>query len=59
MAKCLDCKKELNPRKSWSYGAFTVEAYSCDCSTKFRTYTKNGKHVFTLKLHKDGRWRKM
>lgn len=58
MAKCPDCNKELNPRKNWSYWLFKVEGYSCDCGAKFRRYSKNGKHAFTLKLAKDGRWRK-
>jgi hypothetical protein len=55
MAKCPDCKKEVSkPMKSWSYGIFKVEAYSCECGTVFREYTKDGKHVFTLK-HKKGK----
>jgi len=29
-----------------------VEAYSCDCGTDFREYSKAGKHSFTLKLQK-------
>ena len=59
MAKCPKCGKELNSRKQWSYWVFKVEDYSCDCGTKFRRYTKNGEHGFTLKLDKDGRFRKV
>jgi hypothetical protein len=50
MAKCPNCKKELTkPKKSWTYGIFKVQAYSCYCGTDFREYSKNGKHSFTLK----------
>jgi hypothetical protein len=53
MAKCPNCKKELaKPKKTWTYGIFKVQAYSCDCGTDFREYTKAGKHSFTLKLKK-------
>jgi hypothetical protein len=53
MVKCPNCKKEHSkPRKTWKYGPFTVQAYSCDCGTDFREYTKAGKHSFTLKLKK-------
>jgi hypothetical protein len=53
MAKCPNCKKENpKPRKTWKYGQFTVHAYSCDCGTDFREYTREGKHSFTLKLKK-------
>ena len=54
MVKCPNCKKEQDkPKKTWKYGQFTVEAYSCDCDTQFREYiTKAGKHSFTLKLKK-------
>jgi hypothetical protein len=53
MAKCPNCKTELNkPKKKWTYGRFEVQAYSCDCGTDFREYTKAGKHAFTLKLNK-------
>ena len=53
MAKCPNCKKELtNPKKSWTYGFLKVRAYSCDCGTDFREYTRAGKYCFTLKLKK-------
>ena len=53
MVKCPICKKELTkPKKTWTYGQFAVEAYSCDCGTDFREYIKAGKHSFTLKLKK-------
>lgn len=42
----------MKPKKSWTYGLFKVQAYSCDCGTDFREYTKAGKHSFTLKLKK-------
>jgi hypothetical protein len=53
MAKCPNCKKEITkPKKSWTYGIFKVQFYSCDCGTDFREYTKAGKHSFTLQLKK-------
>ena len=53
MVKCPNCKKELSkPKKSWTYGQFAVQAYSCDCGTDFREYTKARKHSFTLKVKK-------
>jgi len=54
MAKCPNCKKEQNkPEKTWKYGQFTVQAYSCSsCGAQYRDYTKDGKHNFTLKLEK-------
>ena len=53
MVKCPNCKKEVNtPEKTWKYGQFTVQAYSCDCGMRFREYTKDGKHSFMLKLQK-------
>ena len=70
LAKCPDCKKELTePKKSWAYGVFRVDAYSCDCGANFREYatihlfesqTSNAtpkleKHGFVLIL-KNGRW---
>jgi len=56
MANCPNCKKEITkPKKSWTYGIFKVDAYSCDCGIDFREYTKAEKHIFTLKL-KNGRW---
>jgi len=55
MAKCPNCKKENpKPAKTWKYGNFTVNAYTCgNCKTEYRDYLdKNGKHSFTLKLQK-------
>jgi transposase-like protein len=55
MAKCPDCKAEVGePDKTWKYGVFTVNAYTCKkCQTQFREYfNKTGKHSFTLKLKK-------
>ena len=53
MAKCPNCEKEIEkPAKTWTYGQFTVQAYACNCGTRFREYTTNGKHSFTLKLQK-------
>jgi hypothetical protein len=53
MAKCPNCRKEVSkPEKTWSYGIFKVDAYSCECGTRFREYTKEGKHSFTLILEK-------
>ncbi|MGA2308182.1 MAG: hypothetical protein ABSG57_01370 [Candidatus Bathyarchaeia archaeon] len=42
----------IKPRKSWNYGAFRVQAYSCECGTDFRDYSREGKHSFSLKLKK-------
>lgn len=73
MVKCPDCRSELTrPRKSWIYGVFRVEAYSCDCGTNFQEYTsihvivlpssgsapKLEKHSFILKWE-NGRWVKV
>jgi transposase-like protein len=57
MVKCPNCKKEQNePKKTWKYRMFEVQAYSCNnCGTGFREYTKAGKHSFTLKRPKKGR----
>lgn len=53
MVKCPNCEKELTqPKNSWAYGPFTVQAYSCNCGTRFREYIKDGKHSFMLKLEK-------
>jgi len=53
MVKCPNCKRELTkPKKTWTYGQFEVQAYSCECGTNFREYTKDGKHSFTLQLKK-------
>jgi len=57
MVDCPNCKKEIeNPQKTWNYWKFTVEAYCCDrCGARFRDYSKEGKHSFTLKFE-DGKW---
>jgi transposase-like protein len=54
MVNCPKCKKSNSkPDKTWKYGQFSVEAYTCtNCNTQFREYSKNGKHVFALKLEK-------
>ncbi len=55
MAKCPNCKKDNpKPAKTWKYGQFTVNAYTCsNCKTQYREYLdKNGKQSFTLKLQK-------
>lgn len=53
MVKCPNCKKEnTKPKKTWAYGQFAVQAYKCDCGTRFREYTKAGKHSFMLKFQK-------
>jgi Zn ribbon nucleic-acid-binding protein len=54
MASCPRCKREdLKPTKTWKYGPFTVQAYSCsNCGTQYREYSKDKKHSFTLKLQK-------
>jgi hypothetical protein len=55
MAKCPNCKKENpKPAKTWKYGQFKVQAYTCNyCKTQYREYLdKNGKCSFTLKLQK-------
>jgi len=49
MSTCPNCKKENpKPEKTWKYGIFTVNAYTCkNCQTQFREYLdKNGKHSF-------------
>jgi len=58
MAECPNCKKEIaKPQKTWKYGQFTVQTYSCsNCNTQFREYTKAGKHSFTLELKKGKRF---
>ena len=54
MVKCPNCRKEQGkPKKTWKYGRFNVQAYTCgNCKTDFREYTTAGKHSFTLKLKK-------
>jgi transposase-like protein len=54
MVKCPNCKKEqAKSKKTWTYGRFAVQAYSCgNCGIQFGEYTKNGKQSFALKLQK-------
>lgn len=67
MVRCPSCQKELTKAaKSWIYGVFRVDAYSCDCGQDFREYIsihaslsqtpgdrlKLEKHTFMLKLEK-------
>jgi hypothetical protein len=54
MTKCPECKKEVaKSSKKWKYRQFAVEAFKCgSCGTKFREYSSNGKHSFTLKFRK-------
>lgn len=60
MTKCPNCKKENpKPTKTWKYGQFTVQAFTCsNCKTQYREYTRNGKHSFTLKLQKGKGYKK-
>lgn len=55
MVRCPNCGMKLNkPQKTWTYGVFKVDAYSCNCGTKVREYTRDGKHSFMLK-RKEGK----
>jgi hypothetical protein len=55
MVKCPACQKEFDKaKKTWNYGPFKVQAYACECGTDFREYTRNDKHVFTLKRNRKG-----
>lgn len=57
MVKCPNCSKEKPSfKKKWKYGTFDVEAYVCECGTKFRSYKKAGQEVFILKKNKDDIW---
>jgi len=60
MVNCPKCKKEVTkPNKKWKYKVFTAEAYMCNnCGTKFREYTRDGKHSFTLKYVEGKGYRK-
>ncbi|MEM2292059.1 MAG: hypothetical protein QXG39_01570 [Candidatus Aenigmatarchaeota archaeon] len=61
MSKCPNCGIENpKPAKTWQYGIFTVQAYTCgNCETEYRDYlNKNGKISFTLKLEKGKGYRK-
>jgi hypothetical protein len=50
MVKCPACKREFDKsKKSWDYGQFRVDAYSCECGTDLREYSLKGKHSFFLK----------
>lgn len=70
MVECPSCKKDImKPKKSWAYGIFKVDAYSCECGANFREYAnihiilaptsgntlRLEKHSFKLILKK-GRW---
>ena len=59
MTKCPKCQTEQNkPDKIWNYKQYIAHFHVCPkCGTKFREYTVNGKHGFTLML-KDGKYRK-
>ena len=61
MVKCPACKKEFDKHeKSWNYGQFKVEAYTCECGTDLRDYSIKGKHSFFLKKSKkDKRYSKV
>jgi hypothetical protein len=60
LVKCPSCGRELSKtEKSWRYGHFDVEAFYCECGTKFREYSEKGKLIFTLKLTEDGKYRKV
>jgi len=54
MVKCPKCKKDVSKsEKAWTYGQFEVQAFACSsCGTRFREYTKDGKHSFMLKFVK-------
>jgi len=53
MTQCPNCKKEIGrPTKAWKYGKFRVQVYLCNCGTRFREYTRDGKHSFMLKFEK-------
>jgi len=57
--KCPKCKKEMaKPTKTWKYGLFNAQFYVCSCGTKFREYTREGKHSFTLKYEEGKGYRK-
>jgi hypothetical protein len=73
--QCPLCGKNNNtPTKSWQYGIFRVDGYSCECGGKFREYKsihlnidvsnhiatkgKLEEHRFTLLL-KNGKWIKI
>lgn len=60
VAKCPACRKEITKaKKAWKYSRFNVRAYACECGTDFREYERDGKHSFTLKRSKDGKFRKV
>ena len=60
MVNCPDCKREMTkPDKTWRYGVFEAEFYSCRCGARFREYTRDGKHSFTLKYVKGKGYRKV
>jgi len=46
-------------KKKWKFGQFEIEAFTCECGTKFREYSKGGKYNFTLKKSKNEKnWKK-
>jgi len=52
VAKCPKCKViNSDAEKTWKYQQFNVGAYTClKCGTRFRDYSTDGKHNFTLIL---------
>jgi transposase-like protein len=54
LVNCPKCKtSNIKPEKTWKYGQFSVQSFTCkNCNTKFREYTKDAQHAFTLKLEK-------
>jgi transposase-like protein len=55
MVKCPKCGSEnAKPTKEWKYALFQVKKFDCQkCKAKFRDYSKQGKHNFTL-IYVDG-----
>jgi transposase-like protein len=55
MAGCPNCGNvNQTPEKTWKYGVFTVQAYTCsNCGTQYREYyDKSGRLSFILKFQK-------
>jgi DNA-directed RNA polymerase subunit RPC12/RpoP len=47
------------PNNTWKYRGLIAKFYLCSkCGAKFREYSRDGKHEFTL-MFKDGKYRKM
>lgn len=61
MVPCPKCKAEnVEPTKKWKYGRFVVQLFYCsNCGTRYREYTRNGEHNFTLRLIKGKNWQKV